>query len=107
MDICPYFEWQNSKEDGRKERLMNYVVINLEDNSTHFFDTKQIAFDYIFSKIVYMTARMLTDNPADKEVEDYLNSFKMNEKQNGDCVFSVKNSCFNFKVYQVRICCQA
>ena len=37
-----------------------------------FFDTKQIAFDYIFSKIDYMTARMLTDNPADKEVEDYL-----------------------------------
>ena len=51
---------------------MNYVVINLEDNSSHFFDTEQIAFDYIFSKIGYMTARMLTDNPADKEVEDLL-----------------------------------
>lgn len=86
---------------------MNYIVINLEDNSSRFFDTKQIAFDYIFSKIGYMTVRMLTDNPADKEVEDYLNSFEMIEKQNGDCVLSVKNSCFNFKVYQVGICCQA
>ena len=86
---------------------MNYIVINLEDNSSRFFDTKKIAFDYIFSKIGYMTARMLTDNPADKEVEDYLNSFEMIEKQNGDCVLSVKNSCFNFKVYQVGICCQA
>lgn len=87
---------------------MNYVVINLEDNSSRFFDTKQIAFDYIFSKIGYMTTRMLTDdNVVDKEVEDYLNSFEMNEEQNGDCVFSVKNSCFNFKVYQVGICRQA
>lgn len=72
-----------------------------------FFDTKQIAFDYIFSKIGYMTARMLTNNPADKEVENYLNNFKMIEKQNGDCVLSVKNSCFNFNVYQVEIRCQA
>ena len=39
---------ENFKEDERRERLMNYVVINLEDNSSHFFDTEQIAFDYIF-----------------------------------------------------------
>lgn len=86
---------------------MNYVVINLEDNSSHFFDTEQIAYDYIFSKIGYMTTRILTDNVVDKEIEDYLNSFEMNEEQNGDCVLSVKNSCFNFKVYQVEIRCQA
>ena len=86
---------------------MNYIVINLEDNSSHFFDTEQNAYDYIFSKIGYMTTRMLTDNVIDKETEDYLNSFEMNEKQNGDCVLSVKNSCFNFKVYQAEIRCQA
>lgn len=86
---------------------MNYVVINLEDNSSHFFDTEQIAYDYIFSKIGYMTTRMLTDDVIDKETEDYLNSFEMNEEQSGDCVLSVKNSCFNFKVYQVGICYKA
>lgn len=86
---------------------MNYIVINLKDNSSRFFDTKQIAYDYIFSMIGYMTARMLTDNVTDKEIEDYLNSFEMSEKQNGDCVLSVKNSFFNFKVYQVGICCKA
>lgn len=85
---------ENSKEDGRRECLMNYVVINLEDNSSHFFDTEQIAYDYIFSKIGYMTTRMLTDNPTDKEVEDYLNSFEMNKEQNGDCVLSVKKFMF-------------
>ena len=39
---------KNLKEDGRRGCLMNYVVINLKDNSSRFFDTKQIAYDYIF-----------------------------------------------------------